>query len=466
MTSTSKRLPVRMRAITQVGAAAVFTLALVAGCGSSGDNGTPAGSGGASAGSAGMTSGGKNAGGAGASSGGNAGTNAAGSSAGGMMMNGEAGSAEAGEPSTTGAVCGNGKLEPGEECDDGNTKDGDGCSSICTNKCELCEAAANCSTKYDLTQPCKTPEECRDRNNEAAAFDLCYGTGTAVASGGPAAGTLKSKLCEAAIACIRKTNCAADFDPSPVSCYCGENADLVACESAPKGPCAAELAAAAEARSLATLSQAWTAEDPTTTAGAVASIIVLCDQSACPSQCFEDKSPTQCQQCAVGSNAHDFNLTCGDYTTCYFFGELSPGVTDANNVSIPPLPMAKLCAPAVDCALRTGCGALGGDVCYGNGTGPCAAEFAAAASSTDPATVLSIMHSDAQYAVNLAQSLLACEATNCAQDCFPTAAGGSGGTGGGGASAGTGGASAGTGGASAGTGGTGGASAGTGGTGG
>jgi cysteine-rich repeat protein len=30
-----------------------------------------------------------------------------------------------------GAVCGNGKIEDGEQCDDGNTADGDGCSSTC-----------------------------------------------------------------------------------------------------------------------------------------------------------------------------------------------------------------------------------------------------------------------------------------------------------------------------------------------
>jgi cysteine-rich repeat protein len=29
-------------------------------------------------------------------------------------------------------VCGNGKLEAGEQCDDGNTVDGDGCSHSCT----------------------------------------------------------------------------------------------------------------------------------------------------------------------------------------------------------------------------------------------------------------------------------------------------------------------------------------------
>src|SRR5207249_6141959 len=30
------------------------------------------------------------------------------------------------------ATCGNGKVDPGEECDDGNRVDGDGCDSNCT----------------------------------------------------------------------------------------------------------------------------------------------------------------------------------------------------------------------------------------------------------------------------------------------------------------------------------------------
>jgi len=47
------------------------------------------------------------------------------------------------------AVCGNGKKETGEQCDDGNTKNGDGCSSTC--KTEVCgDASCNngetCST--------------------------------------------------------------------------------------------------------------------------------------------------------------------------------------------------------------------------------------------------------------------------------------------------------------------------------
>ncbi|HEX2876629.1 MAG TPA: hypothetical protein VHP33_35505, partial [Polyangiaceae bacterium] len=43
-----------------------------------------------------------------------------------------------GEPTGT-AVCGNNATEPGEECDDGNTKSGDGCTADCKSACEVCE---------------------------------------------------------------------------------------------------------------------------------------------------------------------------------------------------------------------------------------------------------------------------------------------------------------------------------------
>jgi cysteine-rich repeat protein len=47
------------------------------------------------------------------------------------------------------AVCGDGVLEPGEQCDDGNTDDGDGCSAKCRN--EIVAGGGGCSTGRD---PC------------------------------------------------------------------------------------------------------------------------------------------------------------------------------------------------------------------------------------------------------------------------------------------------------------------------
>ncbi len=247
----------------------------------------------------------------------NAGSSSGGSSSGGSTITGEAGASEGGAP---GAVCGNGILEPGEECDDGNTIDEDGCSSTCTNKCEQCEAAANCFTKYDLSQPCTSRADCENRNNEEPSFDLCFGaSGQVPAAAGPAAGTLKSKLCQAVIACIRKTNCITDLtDTTPTSCYCGAGNDQVACETNPLGPCAEEIADAAEARSFSTVQQQSAALDPTTTLGSALNILFNCDASACANQCFFDKTPTPCAACAIGSNAHDENLLCPDYNTCYF----------------------------------------------------------------------------------------------------------------------------------------------------
>jgi cysteine-rich repeat protein len=473
MTNTSSKLPVRVRAFLQLTGAALFMIAVVPGCGSS-DNKSGSPGGGGSAGTSGNESGGN----AGSMSAANAGTTSAGSanagsanggSAGGSgVTTGDAGSPEAGATGTPTAACGNGKLDPGEECDDGNLQDEDGCSSLCTNKCEQCEAAANCFTQYDLSQPCKTPADCQNRENEASSFELCYGAtgdGQAPASAGPAAGTLKSKLCQAVIACIRRTQCITDLsDASPTACYCGAGNDLVACETAPKGPCAEEIADAAEARSFQAVQQAWGSLDttaPGAAVGAAANILFNCDASACASQCFQDKTPTACDQCAIGSNAHDQHLLCPDYDTCYFGQEtVSP-----DGYGTTALPVAQLCSAAADCALRTGCGANGAEACYGNGAGPCATEFAAAAGSTDPLTVVSriqnAIQSSSVYPANTAQSLLACEAAHCASSCFPSVGGSGGSAGTGGASAGTAGTNAGTGGASAGTGGT---SAGTGGS--
>ncbi|MBI4703618.1 MAG: DUF4215 domain-containing protein [Deltaproteobacteria bacterium] len=52
-------------------------------------------------------------------------------------------------------VCGNGKLEPGEQCDDGNTEGGDGCSASCQAEPGACGNGK--------TEP---PEECDDGNTE------------------------------------------------------------------------------------------------------------------------------------------------------------------------------------------------------------------------------------------------------------------------------------------------------------
>ncbi|USN54812.1 MAG: hypothetical protein H6765_10200 [Candidatus Peribacteria bacterium] len=51
-------------------------------------------------------------------------------------------------PSGCGEECGNGLLSESEDCDDGNTTDGDGCSSTCTHETPSCELIASGSAVY------------------------------------------------------------------------------------------------------------------------------------------------------------------------------------------------------------------------------------------------------------------------------------------------------------------------------
>lgn len=89
-----------------------------------GDGGSGGGVGGSGGGGAGGT------GGAGGGSGGEGGGGGAGGAGGDGGTGGEGGSGGSG--GTAAATCGDGRLDEGEQCDDGNTRPADGCSATCT----------------------------------------------------------------------------------------------------------------------------------------------------------------------------------------------------------------------------------------------------------------------------------------------------------------------------------------------
>ena len=124
-----------------------------------------------------------------------------------------------------GPGCGNGHKETAEECDDGNTRDFDGCSSFCTDR-RPCDCCVDLNNGGPLT--------CADVDGDAEA--------------GPKAGTPKAQLCNELYACVLRSRCG--FSGALMDCYCGtgnttDNTD--SCKADPRGPCVAQMEAGMEA---------------------------------------------------------------------------------------------------------------------------------------------------------------------------------------------------------------------------
>lgn len=173
---------------------------------------------------------------------------------------------------TSGAVCGNDVLESGEECDDGNTKDGDGCSSYCTQGCETC-LANECGTPIEGVEPPTTwPNAC----------SLVPG----VADDGPAQGTSRAELCERVVACVRRQRCwSGDEGQAPfLDCYCGSSSRSECLGGEANGPCKEEVEWAAESIDPATV--AGRGNNTAFAIGAAHLILVNCDVPLCPDECL------------------------------------------------------------------------------------------------------------------------------------------------------------------------------------
>ena len=321
--------------------------------------------------------------------GGSSGSSAGGTTIGGAS--GKAGSSGAGGGATTG--CGNGKLEAGEACDDGNTKFGDSCSPTCTNVCELCEK-----------------DICGPNPDFGGACDDLQGN----AMTGPATGSKKSDLCHSLLACYKQTGCAKDKNFLK-DCYCG-TASATDCSTPGKadGPCSEAIAGASEDRAFAKIT--LRAVSPQFAVGVASDLLFKCDRGACANECVLGKAQTECQKCsgAVGFEA---------MAACYANANADPSLS------------APLCSAALECAHRTGCALNGVGSCYGvvvsstlASQGPCFAELSAAGKDLTPQQISQVLlNTGAPGTLGAVASELIQESTFCADTCFASSSGGSGG---------------------------------------
>jgi hypothetical protein len=122
-------------------------------------------------------------------------------------------------------TCGNGVVETGEECDDGNKVSGDGCNATC-------KVESVCGTPANDCYAC----ECRD----CAWFMNACINGPGVATRGPAAGKSKAKLCGDLVQCVQASGCVG------AQCLCGTTDFCKCMHGEGNGPCKAQVIAAAE----------------------------------------------------------------------------------------------------------------------------------------------------------------------------------------------------------------------------
>lgn len=137
---------------------------------------------------------------------------------------------EEGPPS---AVCGNLIVEAGEECDDGNTVDGDDCSATC--QLETCTTHADCNDGLF----CNGVEICLSGSCQAGTFVDCSGSDTACGTGacdeasnsciayplpaGLACGTFTGGVCDADDYCDGvSTSCYDTYQPDGTACDDGD----------------------------------------------------------------------------------------------------------------------------------------------------------------------------------------------------------------------------------------------------
>jgi cysteine-rich repeat protein len=194
-------------------------------------------------------------------------------------------------------VCGDGKVEAPEECDDGNAISGDGCSWDCRTACEICEQNV-CPTIFDDFPPEIASE---------SAYDDCYKAVGKIKTG-PATGYPRAEVCQELVDCIRQEACGQTRAAALIvqSCWCDKDwtvltgkdgvGPVTACTTDPDpknptdpkrfvpGKCASLFQDAAEGPALKDVTAKLVAFE--TAEGKALRLLTTCDARECTEECL------------------------------------------------------------------------------------------------------------------------------------------------------------------------------------
>ena len=164
--------------------------------------------------------------------------------------------------------CGNGIVEPGEECEPASSNDAN-CADTCLLPATEClnKAEDRGESRSDACVVCGC-------NGCASQLDACFNA-TDKASSGPASGTSRASLCAAVVDCARDSGCSGD------TCYCGSTSGI-GCLTGANGPCKTQIERAAESTSALTIQSR---KANTSYALGRANAVSDCSVAKCKTQC-------------------------------------------------------------------------------------------------------------------------------------------------------------------------------------
>jgi cysteine-rich repeat protein len=242
-----------------------------------------------------------------------------------------------------GMPCGNGILDPGEQCDDGNNVDGDCCSSTCQfeasgnacasdgNPCtnDVCNGAGVC-THPNNTAPCDDGLFCTV--NDACSGGACHGTARDCSAAGD--------QCHVGVCDEATDQCVAQARPNGTSCSDGNACTQT--DTCQNGTC------------VGTNNVVCTASDQCHVAGTCNPLSGTCSNPTAPngSSCSDGNACTQTDTCQGGTCSGGNPVVCGALDQCHVAGTCNPSTGQCSN---PAAPNGTSCSDGSACTQTDTC---------------------------------------------------------------------------------------------------------------
>ena len=204
-----------------------------------------------------------------------------------------------------GGMCGNCRVDSGEQCDDGNRTAGDGCNETCQlvicgdRRVELPEECDDGNTQFEIgvdacTPSCRTPNDCDTCAADDCPVDAAFCLNlTRRTEAGPRTKVPQSTLCDELRTCVHESGCnqvertfGGQARAALENCYCGTaGAACFLASGAANGSCRAEVEAALETTDPAALLGRFDGADPRYPVFAALRDLLACEKTECNSGC-------------------------------------------------------------------------------------------------------------------------------------------------------------------------------------